>query len=202
MTTSHPLNLQRIRSALASHVPRRLEAKKTTRLAAVAAILRDGSPSPELLFIHRAEDPNDPWSGHMAFPGGRVEADDSSPLATAIRETQEELALDLEHHATPLGRLSDVSAMARGRRLDMVIVPFVFEIVELRTVRPNHEVQDVVWVPLAFLADPGNRSTTPWRRHGVSLTLPCYRYQGHLIWGLTLGMVDELMTSVMGSLLE
>ena len=54
----------------------------------------------------------------------------------------------------------------------------------------------VVWVPASFLADPGNRETMEYQRAGLSLELPCYRYRDHLIWGLTLGMVDELLSLV------
>ena len=162
------------------------------RQAAVAAVLRPGEHSAELLFIHRAEDERDPWSGHMGFPGGRVEDGDADPLATAIRETREEVALDLDNQARLIGRLSEVDAIGRGRRVGMVIHPFVFVLEQACELHPNHEVQDVVWVPLGFLLDRGNRSRMTWTRLGVPVPLPCYRYQGHLIWGLTLIMVDEL----------
>ena len=163
------------------------------RRAAVAALLRAGADSAELLFIHRAEDPRDPWSGHMAFPGGRVDASDRDPLAAAIRETVEEVGLDLEGHGRLVGRLSDVTAVARGRRLGLVIQPFVFVVDRAPELRLNHEVQQAVWVPLSFLADTANRSTLQWRYGDVEVPLPCYRYEGHVIWGLTFGMVDELL---------
>ena len=76
------------------------------RLAAVAAVLRVVD-EPELLFIKRAEVAHDPWSGHVAFPGGRMEPDDESLEATAIRETFEELSLDLKA-GQMLGRLDDL----------------------------------------------------------------------------------------------
>jgi len=182
-----------IAAALDASNPFILEGERPAREAAVAAVLRQKGAETELLFIHRAEDPNDPWSGHMAFPGGRVEGADADPLAAAIRETQEEVAIDLERHGRLIGRLSDVVAMARGRRLDMVIVPFVFELHRDQGVRPNSEVQEVVWAPLAFLADPDNRSTVEWQHDGTWLSLPCCRYGDHVIWGLTFGMVSELL---------
>ncbi len=161
--------------------------------AAVAAILRSAGQGPELLFIHRAEDPRDPWSGHMAFPGGKVDDADADSLAAALRETREEVGLDLKADALALGRLSDVRAVGRGRPLSMVISPYVFELQTTPQLRTNHEVETAVWVPVDFLTDHANRETMPYRRYGLSLELPCYRYDGHLIWGLTLGMADDLL---------
>ena len=173
--------------------PRRRSQGEPGRCAAVAAVLRDGPDAAELLFIHRAEDPRDPWSGHMAFPGGRVDPSDRDSLAAAMRETTEEVGLDLEGCARLVGRLSDVSAVARGRRLGLVIQPFVFAIDCVPDLHLNYEVQEAVWVPLSFLANTANRSTLQWKYGDVEVPLPCYRYESHVIWGLTFGMVDELL---------
>lgn len=188
--------VQEICSAIATHQPNELPDSEGLKRAAVAAVLRDGEASAELLFIHRAEDPRDPWSGHMAFPGGRVDPEDEGALAAALRETREEVGLDLEADGEFIGRLSDVPAVGRGRPLNMVITPFVFSIEELPLLTPNHEVEVVVWVPIAFLADLSNRSTFPYRRYGLCLELPSYKFGEHLIWGLTFGMVDELLSII------
>ena len=79
-----------------------------------------------MLLIRRAEREGDPWSGHMAFPGGHIEAGES-PLEAAIRETEEEVGLSLTRHSTLLGPLPPAHAQARARRVDMAIYPFVFE---------------------------------------------------------------------------
>ena len=92
------------------------------RRAAVALILRDGAAGIELLFIRRAEHPMDPWSGQMAFPGGRAEPGDRDLEATAIRETLEEIGLDLGE-AERLGALDEVRAMARMRPMNLTIQP-------------------------------------------------------------------------------
>jgi 8-oxo-dGTP pyrophosphatase MutT (NUDIX family) len=190
------LTVDSFRSALGDYQPRLLPDVEGQTRAAVAAVLRSGEGGVELLFIHRADDPRDPWSGHMAFPGGREDPSDADSLAAVLRETREEIGLDLPSVAEQIGRLSDVAAIGRGRPLNMVIIPFVFAAETLPQLTPNHEVAEVVWVPTAFLADHRNRESMEYQRDGLSLELPCYRYRDHLIWGLTLGMVDELLSLV------
>ena len=63
--------------------------------AAVAVVLREGDSGSEILFIERSTREDDPWSGHMAFPGGRVEAADANTRAAAERETLEEVGVSL-----------------------------------------------------------------------------------------------------------
>jgi 8-oxo-dGTP pyrophosphatase MutT (NUDIX family) len=181
-----------------SHSPRLLDRSPELKVAAVAAVIRPTRDSFKLLFIHRAEDPRDPWSGHMAFPGGRVETTDADSISAAVRETREEVALDLEDGAILLGRLSDVAAVGRGRPLSLVVEPYVFAIEDRPELELNHEVADAVWVPLDFLLDRSNRSTLPWRHGDVEVRLPCYRFGSHVIWGLTFGMVDELVSLIEG----
>ena len=190
------LTVESFRAALGDYQPNLLLDVEGQTRAAVAAVLRPGECGAEFLFIHRAEDPRDPWSGHMAFPGGRVDPGDVDPLAAAVRETKEEVGLDLLSIAEQIGRLSDVAAIGRGRPMNMVINPFVFATKTVPSLTPNHEVSAVVWVPASYLADHRNRESMEYQRAGLSLELPCYRYQDHLIWGLTLGMVDELLSLV------
>src|SRR5438105_2270539 len=108
------LSMRHIRAALGGHAHRRIPAEGMMKKAAVAAIVRERNAELELLFIRRAEHPQDPWSGHMAFPGGRVDHDDPDALAAAVRETREELGLDLGVHGEKLGELSHLVAMAHG----------------------------------------------------------------------------------------
>jgi len=183
-----------VRAAMAGFRPQLLPHQEDMKKAAVAAVLRDTNGGAELLFIHRAEHPHDPWSGHMAFPGGRMHGDDRDEIAAAIRETREELGLDLAAEGQPFGRLSDVAAVSRGRPLSLVIVPHVFAIQGQPQLVPNHEVAEVVWVPLSYLANYGNRSTLDWHLGSMTIPLPCYRFRDKVIWGLTFGMVDELLS--------
>lgn len=193
MTRVPSFSLTRLRHALGSHQHRRVPVEGVMKKAAVAAVLRE-EPSLELLFIRRAEHPRDPWSGHMAFPGGRMDPEDHGPLSAARRETREELGLDLDHHGELFGELSHVPAMAHGKPLPMVVVPFVFGLRETPPLVPDaSEVQEALWVPFDFLADAKNRRTMDRTIAGVPMKLPCYHFEGRVIWGLTLRMLDELL---------
>jgi 8-oxo-dGTP pyrophosphatase MutT (NUDIX family) len=160
--------------------------------AAVALILRDGDPGLELLFIRRAEHPQDPWSGQMAFPGGRAEAGDKDLRATAVRETLEEIGLDLALAAEALGTLDEVRAMARMRPMDLSILPFVFRLVTPAEMQLSGEVRSVHWLSLSALLGAELRSTLEYPHDGQALQFPCIRVGDVVIWGLTYRMVLAL----------
>ena len=160
--------------------------------AAVALILRDGEAGLELLFIRRAEHPQDPWSGQMAFPGGRAEPGDADLAATAVRETAEEIGLDLAHAGEPLGVLDEVRAMARMRPMDLTIQPLVFRLLTPGEMRLGDEVESVHWLSLAALLGADLRSTMDYVHDGASLRFPCIRVDEVVIWGLTYRMLLAL----------
>ena len=189
-------NLDDIRRALERIEPRAREDVPLGRKAAVAGVLRERESGLELLFIRRAEHPKDPWSGNMGWPGGRAHAGDGSPLVTAVRETREELALDLERDADLLGALSERRTHLRVQGVPLAVAAFLFALRGDPVLSPNYEVQETVWVPLSYLLDRSNRGHFVWTGRGVPLPLPCYRYQGRVIWGLTLGLLDELLDAL------
>jgi len=168
------------------------------RKAAVAAVLRERANGAELLFIRRAEHPKDPWSGQMGLPGGRVDASDASPLAAALRETREEIGLDLASLGRPLGRLSEVRTHLPLGSVPHSVVPFAFAVDGDPPLERNEEVQETLWVPVSFFLDRRNRSAFTWVRRGLPLPMPCYTWRGRVIWGLTLRIVDELLEIVEG----
>lgn len=154
----------------------------------MALILRDGPHGIEVLFIRRAEHPHDPWSGQMAFPGGRAEGKDSDLRATAIRETQEELGVDLADAAESLGSLDEVRAMARMRPMNLTITPFVFRLRQPFDPALSDEVTSVHWLPLGDLLGTARRSTMDYAHQGESMQFPCLRIDELVIWGLTYRM--------------
>ncbi|HEU4405287.1 MAG TPA: CoA pyrophosphatase [Polyangiaceae bacterium] len=163
------------------------------RHAAVAAVLREPAPGEgvELLLIKRAEHPDDPWSGHMALPGGRHDEGDGSLLATAVRETYEEVGIDLAAQGALLGRLESVEAVAKGRRVGLTITPFVFALRGEAPLRfDEREVAEAFWSPLAPLALGEAAGTYPYRHEGVVYDLPCLHVGERVVWGLTYRMLQ------------
>jgi len=141
-----------------------------------------------VLFIRRAEHPQDPWSGQMAFPGGRAEPGDADLRATAVRETREEIGVDLARAADFLGSLDEVRAMARMRPMSLTITPFVFRLREPFEPALSDEVTSLHWLPLGELLGTARRSTMDYAHQGVSMQFPCLRVDELVIWGLTYRM--------------
>jgi 8-oxo-dGTP pyrophosphatase MutT (NUDIX family) len=164
-----------------------------SKRAAVAISLRSGSSGPEILMIQRAVREGDPWSGHMGFPGGRKDAADASDVACAKRETLEEIGFDLESHGHLICQLSDVNTGWRADRPEMLVAPFIFSVNDTPAFELNHEVDDTLWVPLSFLLNDENRGRHQWDWRGEVLESDAFIYQGRLIWGLSLMMIDELL---------
>lgn len=187
MTTTGGTTWEDVRRALASPPPPRVEDPSLSR-AAVALVLREGAAGLELLFIRRAEHEADPWSGQMGFPGGRVEPGDGDLRATAIRETLEEVGIDLGGGSDFLGALDEVRAMARMRPQNLVIAPHVFRLRATVEATPGPEVASVHWLPLDEIRQDRWLATMDSVYQGATLQLPCLRYGGILIWGLTFRM--------------
>ena len=164
-----------------------------SKRAAVAISLRSGSSGPEILMIQRAVREGDPWSGHMGFPGGRKDASDASDVACAKRETLEEIGFDLDAHGHLICQLSDVNTGWRADRPEMLVAPFIFNVNNTPAFELNYEVDDTLWVPLSFLLNDENRGRHQWDWRGEVLESDAFTYQGRLIWGLSLMMIDELL---------
>jgi 8-oxo-dGTP pyrophosphatase MutT (NUDIX family) len=180
-----------VRQALAVAPARSLQDVADHR-AAVAVLLREGQPGLEVLFIRRAEHPHDPWSGQMAFPGGRAEPGDGDLRYTAMRETLEEIGLDLAQDGELLGRLDELQAMARGRPLNLAITPYVFRLQRQPELQLSDEVTSVHWLGLDDLLGPAHRSQVEYVHQGNTLQLPCLRVDDLVIWGLTYRMFNSL----------
>jgi 8-oxo-dGTP pyrophosphatase MutT (NUDIX family) len=160
--------------------------------ASVALVLRAREPL-ELLLIKRATSERDPWSGHMAFPGGRRDDVDPDLLSTARRETLEETGVDLAADGRTLGRLEDVSPSS-PRLPKLTISPFVFGVpagVEARVA--SREVERVGWVSLPDLMAPATRATVEIPLPGGSRSFPSFHVLGEHVWGLTYRILEQLL---------
>lgn len=188
----HDPRLQRIRDALARRPGSRAGAGPETPRASVALVLRPGPAELELLLIKRAEREGDPWSGHMALPGGRRDPADRDEQATAVRETREEVGIDLAGRGVALGRLDDLGP--RGGAPRIVVSPFVFGAPAGTVATPNHEVDAAVWIPLRELAHPD--AATEFLLETVTgdpRRFPAIGTRGYVIWGMTHRILDGFL---------
>ena len=172
--------------------------------ASVALILRPEDPSEadplaqatQVLVIKRARSERDPWSGHMALPGGRVEHSDRDLVHTAVRETMEETALDLDIGGQALGRVETVRPVGGGLPA-MTIWPFVFRVPHGSLAFPNsHEVAEVHWFSVADLTAAPNQDLYRFRHRGQDRDFPCIRIGGQVIWGLTYRILTRFFALV------
>ena len=182
--------------------------------AAVAVILHDGDEGLETLFIHRAVRSGDTWSGQIAFPGGRREGTDTDLRATAIRETSEEVGVDLAG-AEPLGVLDDLHP--RTPTLPPVVVrPFVFALTDTRPPARSHALDSID--PFRFTRDfraveylddaielqklkPQERATSLAEiaidHPGIPRRVfPAYTLGKHTIWGMSERILTPLISLV------
>ena len=171
--------IRRIRQRLANHRPVQTTVEASTR-AAVALLLQPQEDDLYMLFIHRAHHPQDPWSGHMAFPGGRQDPEDPDLRVTIHRETKEEVGIDLDHHGEYLARLAEIQAMARGRPINLTVAPFVYLVSPQARLEPDPgEVQDTLWVPLSFLQQDEVEKMVPRPvPDGAAVEVPALVYGG------------------------
>jgi 8-oxo-dGTP pyrophosphatase MutT (NUDIX family) len=186
------MRLDEIRTALARHQPRELTPQDVRR-AAVAMVLANQPEGPSVLFIERAQHPGDPWSGHMAFPGGRVDPGDARPRDAAERETLEEVGLSLRG-AELIGRLDDKEGNPRIERT-LIISGFVYALPEPAPLVPNHEVREAFWFPLRELTEPSRQVTH--KAHtldfpGILVGQP----QRHVVWGLTYSFLESFFVAM------
>lgn len=161
---------------------------ESRKLAAVSVII-EGRANPKTLLIKRAERSDDPWSGQVAFPGGKLAKGDRSARQTAIRETREEVGVDLAKDASFVGYYRQF----RTHTGDMDVIPAVFLLRREVKVEPNGEVSGYMWVGLDEFLQPSSASTYHLEAGGVSRDLPAYRIGNYIVWGLTHQIISSLL---------
>jgi 8-oxo-dGTP pyrophosphatase MutT (NUDIX family) len=153
--------------------------------AAVVLVLRADPTGAEILFIKRSEREGDPWSGHLALPGGRAERSDASLAAVALREVREEVGIDLERGGRILGSLPMVRPLST-RLPPIAVTPFLATAPEGAAARPDpDEVEDAFWMPLSALTAGGRSAVVRREVRGEIGEWPAYPSPRGPIWGIT-----------------
>lgn len=160
--------------------------------AAVALVVATGASGDELIVVRRARYPGDPWSGHIALPGGRAEPGDRSLEETARRETLEETGIDLRKSEC-VTSLAPVTPQSTGAPL-VLITPFVFRYRGAKQVTLSSELVEAWWVPVEEFEQPGAwRTTTIATSGGIPITTRAFELRGHTLWGLTERVIAEFL---------
>lgn len=182
----HDAAVARIARAMAGRVPALAERDEPFKEAAVALVLRRSNVADDLdlLLIRRAERVGDPWSGQIGLPGGRVDPSDRSLEETAVRETIEELGLDVRAHGVILGALDELRP--RTPVLPPIIVrPYVCVIREVPPLVPSDEVAEYRWVRVGALFHPEARVHTTVRVRDYAMRVDAFQLGDFTVWGMT-----------------
>jgi 8-oxo-dGTP pyrophosphatase MutT (NUDIX family) len=183
--------LSRLKERLAHRLPTTTD-DAALMWAAVAVVI---APDPDaVLLIRRADRPGDPWSGHMALPGGRHQPSDPDLLSTVIRETREEVGIDLVREQL-LGGLDDV--VPRNPVLPPIAVrPFAFLLPARPPLVLNPEVAASQWVTIEDLLQPGGYHLASLEVGGQICDVQAYRLADAVVWGMTerilTGLLEQL----------
>jgi 8-oxo-dGTP pyrophosphatase MutT (NUDIX family) len=180
---THP-ELARVAGALRTRTPTPAPRDEPYHEAAVALVLCPTDGGLETLFIKRAIREGDPWSGQIALPGGRRHSDAEPLVVTAIRETFEEIGIDLATGGALLGELDELRP--RSPHLPPIIVrPYVFAVPSRPALQLNYEVADAFWMPLADVYNPERRQEITISFPGIHMKRSAIGFGEHMIWGMT-----------------
>ncbi len=176
--------LARLTRAISARPAALAERDEPFHEAAVALLLREAGDDLELLLIRRATREGDPWSGQVGLPGGRWSSGDASLEETALRETVEEVGVDVRAHGRVLGALDELRP--RTPVLPPIIVrPYVVALHAAPALIANDEVAECRWVRVGALFAPETRIVTTVRVRDVHLQVDAYQLGDFTVWGMT-----------------
>lgn len=152
--------------------------------AAVAIIFCKRSSGREVLLIERANDPKDPWSGHLSFPGGKLETGETA-LAASMRECEEEVGLIL--NSQQLVRELPVGFAGATKGLNKSVRPFVFEIDGVPELAlQESEIQSAIWLPeSSFLNLRLHENRRGLNSSNLQEAFPCFPVGQKVLWGFS-----------------
>lgn len=151
--------------------------------AAVALLLRPANHDFRILLVKRTENSYDPWSGQMAFPGGKRDSKDLDIKQTVIRETLEETNINITRRCRFLGALENMRSTVKPK---LLVTPFVILLEHEPAIILNEELERYLWVLLKNLRE--YKGTAKFAFGEV----PAYIFEGNVIWGLTYRILEQL----------
>ena len=151
--------------------------------AAVAILVKPNDDDLELLLVKRAEATGDPWSGDMAFPGGKKMPEDRGLVDTVAREVLEETGIDLRS----AGTLGYMEPLFSSVRKTFRVQPIVYSFQEKPEIHLNYELTRYMWAPLNALRKSRCQTVVKgWEG-------PVFRIDGEVVWGLTYRMLEKIL---------
>lgn len=189
---SHALSqvLSRLTAHLAAHPP--VPSPDASAVRAAVALIHVPSPD-AILLIQRAVREGDPWSGQMGLPGGHAEAGDRDLVATAIRETAEEVGVELER-GRMVSALDDIAPRSVVPP-PFLVRPFLFSLPERPGLRLSAEAASASWIEWRALVDPANRRDVAITIRDFQRTVPAFVVGGQVIWGMTERLLAPLVVA-------
>ncbi|UCE96524.1 MAG: CoA pyrophosphatase [Candidatus Bathyarchaeota archaeon] len=152
--------------------------------AAVALLLKPASEGFKTLFVRRVENPLDPWSGQIAFPGGKRSLTDQNIKQTVIRETLEETNINLVHGCRFLGMLDTMKSTLRP---ELLVAPFIILLEREPSIILNNELKGYSWVSIKRLQKCKGTAKFPFGE------VNAYLFDGKVIWGLTYRICEKFL---------
>jgi 8-oxo-dGTP pyrophosphatase MutT (NUDIX family) len=180
------LDVTNLKQILTNSITPEIPDEFTSKLAAVMIIIFGNEPM--LLMTERPKTMNH-HAGEISFPGGTWDKKDVDLLGTAIRETREELGIEISRSMI-IGQLKPVITLNSGFK----IAPFIVILDKLPTIIPNSEIASVLRIPLFSLLKTIEDDKDP--SHKSILEMHTFKFQNHLIWGASARMLKQILTKI------
>ncbi len=177
------MEIELLKNALSTNIVPTVKNDSTTKLAAVLILIYGKEPT--IIMTERPKTMNH-HAGEISFPGGTWEQDDNDVLSTALRETREEMNLDVRPQQI-IGQIKPVTTLNSR----FMIVPFICVLEEKPELSPNSEIEKVLHIPLIPLLQTVEDDPDP--AHKSIQEMYTFRYQNHLIWGASARMLKQIM---------
>ncbi len=194
-----PEDQSQVRNAIARLEGTGAEVPEDARQAAVAVLLTGKAlEDAAVLLMRRAFRESDRWSGQISLPGGHAEESDEDLIATARRESVEEVGIDplAGEQALHLGTLPAIQARARAKILPLYITPIVFYRPTVEEPVCGPEADEAFWLPVRAAHNGDFDADHRYEKDGLIHKLPSWRFEERSIWGMTHGILRRFFTAI------